>query len=90
MIPEIYHTNGVDATRWQGVSKWAINNGLGRAIFNQLLTEYGACAQTQNCSGIDNAPINAIDQMQQALNADSQTADGLSEDLCVTDIKWYP
>jgi hypothetical protein len=90
VIPEIYHTNGVNATRWQGVSKWAVNNGFGRAVFNQLLTEYGACTQTQNCSGIDNTPINAFDQMLQALNADPQTADGLSEDFRLTDIKWYP
>jgi hypothetical protein len=90
VIPEIYHTNGVDATRWQGVSKWAVNNGHGMAIFRQLLTECGACGQTQNCNGIDDVPMNAFDQLQKALNADPQTTGGLSTDFRLTDIKYYP
>lgn len=90
VIPQIYHTNGVDARRWQGVSKWAANNGFGKAIFRQLLTTLGRCAQGANCAGINNSPANAIDQINQALNADAQTANGLATDVRSTDIENYP
>lgn len=90
VIPQIYHTNGVDARRWQGMSKWAANNGFGKAIFRQLLTTLGRCAQGANCAGINNSPANAIDQMNQALNADGQTANGLATDVRSTDIDNYP
>jgi hypothetical protein len=89
-IPEIYHNSGVDAQRWQGLSKWAANNTYGKIIFYQLLTTSGTCGQGSDCTSISNAPIDAINQMTQALNADSQTANGLRSDVRSTDISWYP
>ncbi len=89
-LPQIYHTDGSDARKWQGLSKWAVVNGYGKMIFRELLTEAGACAQGLSCTGIDNGPMQAILQVQQALNADSQTAGGLSTSVRSADINWYP
>jgi len=91
-LPEIYRTDGIDARRWQGLSKWAVINGYSKLTFQELLTEYGACSQTFNCEGdqINNPPGNAISQMLQALNADPQTAGGLVSYVRSTDINWYP
>jgi hypothetical protein len=60
------------------------------AIFRQLLSQLGACNQKQNCFNTDNGPMDALDQMQQALNEDPQTSGGLATPVRSTDIKWYP
>jgi hypothetical protein len=91
-LPQIYHTDGIDARRWQGLSKWAVINGYSRMTFQELLTQSGACAQKANCASsyTDNAPMSAIDQMRKALDADPQTAGGLVSYSRSTDISWYP
>lgn len=89
-LPQIYHTSGLDARRWQGLSKWAVVNSYGKMIFRELLTTNGACAQGYNCTGISNSWKDAVIQMTQALNADSQTAGGLASPIRSTDINWYP
>ncbi len=89
-LPEIYHTSGIDARRWQGLSKWAVINGYGKMTFQELLTEFGACDQVLGCLGIDNKPIDAAIQVISALDADPQTAGGLVTYARFTDISWYP
>jgi hypothetical protein len=89
-LPEIYHTDGIDARRWQGVSKWAVINGYSKMTFRELLTQSGACAQGLNCPGTNNGPMDAIIQMRQALDADPRTTGGLIADVRSSDISWYP
>lgn len=89
-LPQIYHTTGSDARKWQGLSKWAVVNGYGKIIFGELLTTYGRCLQGANCTGIDNTPQMALTQMLQALNADPDTAGGLAPNVRSTDINRYP
>lgn len=91
-LPEIYHTDGIDARRWQGLSLWGYLNGYSKITFQELLTQSRACSQTQNCNLYNtlNTPIMAIQQMREALDSDWRTADGLVPYSRSTDMTWYP
>lgn len=91
-LPEIYHTDGIDARRWQGLSLWGYLNGYSKITFQELLTQARACSQTQNCDLYNtlNTPIMAIQQMREALDADWRTANGLVSNSRSTDMMWYP
>jgi len=91
-LPEIYHTNGIDARRWQGLSLWGYLNGYPKITFQELLTQSNACSQTQNCNlyNTQNTPMMAIQQMREALDSDWRTANGLVPNSRSTDMMWYP
>lgn len=71
-LPEIYATTGANAQQWQGIS--SVGTGMGGAlVFAGEMTQYTAC-QTQPCPGANNTPTQGWNQLYNALNGSSNTA----------------
>lgn len=86
VVPEIYNTTGANARQWKNVKKYGVVSKGKSMIISGTMTQYGACLQNGGCSGTNNTPSQGWTQMYDALNSDSQTAQGLSWS---TDIKWH-
>ena len=85
-IPQIYRTDGVQARQWQLIDLWATTfNGDGMWFYGTL-SQWGACAQVGGCTGTDNSPHAANDQLIWWLNTDSRTSQGQVETM--TDVSW--
>jgi hypothetical protein len=84
-LPEIYLTNGWNASQWYLMSAWAYLNE-GEAInFAGSFTQWQACLDVGGCTSTGNTPSAGWTQLYNALNADARTAQGLP---LATDITW--
>jgi hypothetical protein len=83
-LPLIYLTNGAHAEQWARISQYAFANHGARMDFTGVFTQSQACEQW-GCSGTDNTPSEAYQQLYDALNANPDTAQDLN---WKTDIRW--
>ncbi|MCI0562636.1 MAG: hypothetical protein MN733_29505, partial [Nitrososphaera sp.] len=84
-FPQIYSTAGGNAKSWKDLKLYSyLQYGAGMFISSPL-SQSAACAQKGGCSGINNTPEQAWDQLWTWLNGDSRTAQSLEVS---TDIKW--
>lgn len=74
-LPEIYNTSGTQAKQWRWLSRYA-KSAHGAALkFKGVMAQSGACSQNGGgCSGTDNTPSEAWNQLDTQLNSDSITA----------------
>jgi len=86
-LPEIYTTSGSQAKQWKYLSLYSyVNHSNGRLVFSQgLMTQTGACNQNGGCTGTNNSPSAAWDQLNAQLDSDSRTA---QDPGAPTDIRW--
>lgn len=84
-LPQIYSTAGGNAKQWQQISLYSYLAFGGRMSILGALSQSQACAQRGGCTGINNTPQQAWDQLWTELNNDARTAQNLSWS---TDIKW--
>lgn len=86
-LPQIYRTDGVNAEQWVMISRWGINNfgPSARIGFEGPLTQSDACAQRGGCSGTDNTPAQAWNQMVDKMDRRSDT---ITDMTYSTDIRW--
>ena len=83
-IPEIYTNSGSNASEWLAISKWGANYGsAGHITFRAALAQHEACVERPgdpSCVGADQGPQTAYDQLQSAINSDTQTMSAVSWD----------
>ncbi len=84
-LPEIYLTNGWNASQWYLMSVWAYTNHGNAIRFNGSFTQWQACQDVGGCTSTDNTPSAGWTQLFNALNADPRTAQTLPN---ATDITW--
>ena len=84
-LPLIYLTNGVHAKQWAFLSRYSVENHGFRMDFTGVFTQWQYCQQFTWCSGTDNSPQAAYDQMIAELNQDPATRQPLR---WKTDILW--
>lgn len=71
-LPEIYATSGSNAKQWRYLSKYSINEkSAGKFEFIGVMSQAGACSQYPPCTGTDNSPDEAWNQLEQQLDLDS-------------------
>lgn len=83
-LPLIYLTNGVHAQQWAYLSQYSVAEHGSRMDFTGVFTQWQACEQW-GCSGTDNTPEQAYQQMYYELNRFPETAQDLNWS---TDIRW--
>lgn len=73
-IPQIYLTDGRQASQWKFIDLWGtVARGDG-IYFYGAMAQSGACAQVGGCAGTNNTPHAAHDQLLWAVNTDARTA----------------
>lgn len=83
-LPLIYLTNGVHAQQWAYLSRYGVSEHGSRINFTGVFTQSQACAQW-GCSGTDNTPEEAYEQLYTELTQYPATAQDLNWS---TDIRW--
>ncbi|HEX5365962.1 MAG TPA: hypothetical protein VFW63_04780 [Acidimicrobiales bacterium] len=73
-IPQIYRTDAAQAAQWKNIDLWGTVNRADGIYFYGALAQSGACAQVGGCTGTDNTPHQAHDQLLWLLNSDPRTA----------------
>ncbi|HEX2893647.1 MAG TPA: hypothetical protein VHO29_06550 [Marmoricola sp.] len=73
-LPEIYATTGANAKQWHYLSKYSVINHGSRFFFEGVMAQSGACSQVGGCTGTDNSPTTAWNQLNTEVNSDSATA----------------
>jgi hypothetical protein len=86
-IPQIYANSGVNARQWQKISEYGASRHNRPLTFFGTMTQQGACSQVGGCSGINNSPHAARDQMIRALNQNRLTRQAEIEST--TDMRWH-
>lgn len=85
-VPEIYHTDGSSAKRWQQVSKYSQLKYGTRMTFLVSLTQRAACSADPNCpSSTNNTAQQGWQWLYDRFNSDPGTAQTIR---WATDIKW--
>lgn len=85
-VPQIYRTDGVQATQWWAISLYGAKYQGSKARFRSSLTQYQACQQRQNCPpSTQNPPDQGWRQLWDAVNHDSRTLMGIPWS---TDVQW--
>lgn len=80
-FPEIYTTNGSQASEWYNESLFsALNEPAGKMGILGTMTQYAACG----CGSSTNTPAQGFDQLQNDLNGDSRTAYAMSYSTDIT------
>lgn len=89
-LPQIYDTAGNDALQWQSIEYYQRINNLGGSfgpMFVQgSVTQYQACLQVGGCQGTNNTPAQGWQQIYNALQSSSVTAQPRVWDS--TDFQW--
>ena len=84
-VPEIYSTGGGNAKQWDSLTRWGFahsSSSWGAPI--GVLTEYKACLQRGNCSGINNTPAAGWAQYTSIAMADPIYLTDISNENCPT------
>ncbi|MGI0025452.1 MAG: hypothetical protein ACREA4_09965, partial [Nitrososphaera sp.] len=84
-FPQIYSTAGGNAKQWQQIALYSYLRYSTDMFISSPLSQNGACIQKGGCSGTNNTPQQAWDQLWNELNSDSRTVQSLEVS---TDIKW--
>ncbi len=84
-LPEIYSTAGGNAKQWQQIALYSYLAYSSDMVVLAPLSQSAACAQRGGCSGTNNTPQQAWNQLWTELNSDSRTAQDMQWS---TDIKW--
>lgn len=70
-LPEIYTTNGSQATEWANISLWGyLYASTGKLVFSGETTQYYECSHGGYCPGADNTPSAGWSQLYNAVNQD--------------------
>jgi hypothetical protein len=89
-LPQIYDTAGNDALQWQSIEYYQRINNLGGSFGPMFIqgsvTQYQACLQVGSCQGTDNTPGEGWQQIYNALQSSSVTAQPKVWDS--TDFQW--
>jgi hypothetical protein len=86
-LPQIYHTNGADGSRWYLLSKYSYTY-YGRSFsFASAESSAQACVQVGGCPGADNDATAAWSQLQWDVNTDPATTTVIPPP---TDVAWAP
>jgi hypothetical protein len=86
-IPQIYATNGVNARQWQLIDEWATHNRNDGILFYGVTTQSGACGQVGGCTGANNTPHRAWDQLTWWLRSHAHTWQSSIDTM--TDLNWH-
>jgi len=84
-LPEIYTTNGSMASEWYRIALYSYTAHTRRMAIQGPMTQYQACIDVGGCSGTNNTPSQAWNQLMSKLNADSRTSQSVPY---TTDITW--
>lgn len=84
-MPQIYNTQETQAKQWQQLSLYAYSTYGSRMTIYGPLSQYAACLQTNDCSGTNNTPDQAWNQLRNWLNTNQNTAQDI---WYSSDIKW--
>jgi hypothetical protein len=87
-FPQIYNEAGTNATQWQRISAFGVTNHGSKMVFRGAMSQLEACADQGNpsvCSGLKNTPVEAWNQLRNAVNANSSTKGTIPY---ATDIRW--
>jgi hypothetical protein len=85
-LPLIYLTSGVHAKQWAYLSQYSVAEHGYPMHFTGVFTQSGACSQFPGaCSGTENTPDQAYEQLLYELNKNPETAQTLR---WKTDIRW--
>jgi hypothetical protein len=85
-IPQIYRTDGVQAQQWRYIDLWGTVVKRDGMYFYGAMAQSGACAQVGGCSGTNNTPHQAHDQLLGAVNSDGRTAQHQLQSM--TNVYW--
>jgi hypothetical protein len=85
-IPQIYTTSGSQAHQWQLIDLWATTSAGDGMYFYGTMSQHGACRQVGGCTGLDNTPHEANDQLRWWLGSDRRTAQ--DDVVGMTDVNW--
>lgn len=87
-LPQIFDTAGIAALQWQSIEYYQRSNpNLGTAMYVQgAETQYEACLQQGGCQGTNNTPSQGWQQLYNALQTSSVTAQPRLWDA--TDFQW--
>ena len=83
-LPLIYLTNGIHAQQWANLSRYSVSEHGSPMDFTGVFTQSQACEQW-SCSGTDNSPYEAYEQMRSELAKYPATKQELD---WKTDIRW--
>lgn len=84
-LPQIYSTAGGNAKQWQQIALYSYLRYSRDMFITAPLSQSQACIQRGGCTGTNNTPQQAWDQLWTELNNDTRTAQNL---WWSTDIKW--
>lgn len=84
-LPEIYNTLGHQADQWEQIDLYAVTLPRGAISMRGSMTQRKACSQSPPCNGTDNTASQGWNQLQNALNSQTSTSQGLGWS---TDIMW--
>jgi hypothetical protein len=88
-MPQIYNTEGVNAAQWYYLDLYArLNNLYPDLCFAGTTTEYNACLEVDDCSGIDNRPDEGWMQLYEALNSPNDPRTYRLDLPFSTDMSW--
>lgn len=73
-LPEIYSSSGTQSKQWKLLSKYSISTGHTKFAFRGVMAQSGACSQVGGCSGTNNSPATAWNQLNNEINSDPTTA----------------
>jgi hypothetical protein len=74
VIPQIYRTDGIQASQWARISSWGATNRQRPLTFAGALSQSRACQQRGGCTTTANTPEAAWSQLWQALRAHPETS----------------
>lgn len=84
-LPEIYTTAGSMAQQWYWLSRYSVQNHGTPMRYVGSFTQWRAC-RTRSCPGTNNTPSAGYNQLYNALQQHSSTA---QTPCCASDIKWF-
>lgn len=85
VIPQIYRTDGIQASQWANISRWGHTNANDPLRFAGAMSQHTACQQ-RSCNNTDNTPQQSWNQLKKAL--DAHTATRVTTLGPATDMRW--
>jgi hypothetical protein len=85
-FPQIYNEVGTNAEQWQRISAYGVSAHGSKMVFKGTMSQYQACLdKNMACSGTKNGPVEAWNQLRNAINGSSSTKGTIPY---ATDIRW--
>lgn len=86
-FPQIYATSGANARQWMQISEYGHHHQGDGIYFFGAMAQWAACQQSGGCSGTDNTPHEAHDQLLDAVNSHTHTQQASID--AMTDMHWH-